>query len=1011
MRISYFTSTLAIGTVAAIALAGLPTVARAATTASTVTIDFEALPATGLYTGPGKNSTASASVSADAAHSGARGGKVKYAFDRPGYIEFQLAEPVIVSDTVDPLSIVLWVKGDEGANFASVALRLQDDNGNIYQYAAPGLSDKLNSSGWARYQVTLEPAKALGSWGPAPGQPLKAPLRFFGFGADRSLAAAASGTIDVDDITVTAQAGAPAASIPAITISADRDILIERTGEPVTFKAAIGGANPGATKLRYRWRVRDFNGVIVSDTAPAPLTDAPDPLVLKCEQPGYYAVAFEALDSTGGIVADAHASAAFFQRIGASKAARGVPMIGVCSHLQMWPPEKALKQVEIMRRIGFEIDRDGDSWEAIEPTEGVWRWDRADAMVDALRRANIELLYLIGFSAKWASTGNVNSRDWRDWWNAPPVTEKYAAFAQALVRRYKQSVHYWEIWNEPDLTSWRGAADQYAALLNASVKAIHQADPSSAVMNGGISEVNFRPGFVDQFLKGASPRPDVFAYHSHGDVENMVIARTKVNGYLATNGMSDTPVWLNEAGISAVGGVSLRQQAIVLARKIATSESLGDRAYILYDLTDDGTNPADPEHHMGVVLNDMNPKPATVAVHTVIDRIGGKKYDAKLAQQAGQVVYSFRSANETTAIFWSDRTGASGSLLVRSDAPSASFTDLMGVSRPLRQVRGYYIVPIDDTPAFLTLAGGHASLALVKPVIWAPSASIVSDSTTSYRVTVNNPLSTRLTGALSLASDTLSATPSEVHVDIAPGGSATYSVRLGVLRNKPAHVVRLHLAPASGLPAIDDGAVLRTAMNVPVLAPGAQEEAAPPTAVLSSERNEVSLFEATPISALKFHGPSDLSARLWLYQTAQGIRVHVAVTDDVQCQTEQPGLYWKGDSLQIAMVGPSEKFMEWTAALTSSGPRLERSSWPAEFANAPALEKVDVTRAGDVTTYDVTLPWSIPEIGAVRQYGCRMSLLVNDNDGAGRKGWVEWTPGIGMGKDAGEYVPLAFAAN
>jgi len=60
-----------------------------------------------------------------------------------------------------------------------------------------------------------------------------------------------------------------------------------------------------------------------------------------------------------------------------------------------------------------------------------------------------------------------------------------------------------------------------------------------------------------------------------------------------------------------------------------------------------------------------------------------------------------------------------------------------------------------------------------------------------------------------------------------------------------------------------------------------------------------------------------------------------------------------------------------------------------------------------MTTYDVTLPRSIPEIAKSIKLGCRMSLLINDNDGAGRKGWIEWTPGIGQTKDARDYVPLA----
>ncbi len=37
-----------------------------------------------------------------------------------------------------------------------------------------------------------------------------------------------------------------------------------------------------------------------------------------------------------------------------------------------------------------------------------------------------------------------------------------------------------------------------------------------------------------------------------------------------------------------------------------------------------------------------------------------------------------------------------------------------------------------------------------------------------------------------------------------------------------------------------------------------------------------------------------------------------------------------------------------------------------------------------------------------------MSLLVNDNDGKGRKGWVEWTPGIGVTKNPSQFAAVVF---
>jgi PGF-CTERM protein len=39
-----------------------------------------------------------------------------------------------------------------------------------------------------------------------------------------------------------------------------------------------------------------------------------------------------------------------------------------------------------------------------------------------------------------------------------------------------------------------------------------------------------------------------------------------------------------------------------------------------------------------------------------------------------------------------------------------------------------------------------------------------------------------------------------------------------------------------------------------------------------------------------------------------------------------------------------------------------------------------------------------------------LSVLVNDNDGGERLGWIEWGEGIGMGKDPSKYQAMTFVA-
>ena len=56
------------------------------------------------------------------------------------------------------------------------------------------------------------------------------------------------------------------------------------------------------------------------------------------------------------------------------------------------------------------------------------------------------------------------------------------------------------------------------------------------------------------------------------------------------------------------------------------------------------------------------------------------------------------------------------------------------------------------------------------------------------------------------------------------------------------------------------------------------------------------------------------------------------------------------------------------------------------------------------TVYEAALPWTALGVEGMRQ-GRRLawSLTVNDNDGNGFRGWLEWTPGVCGGKDSSAF--------
>ena len=111
-----------------------------------------------------------------------------------------------------------------------------------------------------------------------------------------------------------------------------------------------------------------------------------------------------------------------------------------------------------------------------------------------------------------------------------------------------------------------------------------------------------------------------------------------------------------------------------------------------------------------------------------------------------------------------------------------------------------------------------------------------------------------------------------------------------------------------------------------------------------------------------------------------------------------------GDNVQFALELPNQNG-GWEFGLTRlSDGSSESWCWSAPEGflpeNAARQIRLQTSRAEKVTAYDAKIPFSA--VGLTREmlnHGFRFNLLVNDNDGEGRRGWIAIAPGIGERKD------------
>ena len=155
-----------------------------------------------------------------------------------------------------------------------------------------------------------------------------------------------------------------------------------------------------------------------------------------------------------------------------------------------------------------------------------------------------------------------------------------------------------------------------------------------------------------------------------------------------------------------------------------------------------------------------------------------------------------------------------------------------------------------------------------------------------------------------------------------------------------------------------------------------------------------------------YTGPADLGGKIWLTWDDDNLYLSARVTDDTHSQGAVDGLTWQGDSVQLAITpgAPGEQqgtFSEMGFALTPAGPQAWRFSSPNDPSGPIQGSTVDVVRdeGAKITDYEVSIPWARldgirPENGVLSA-----SIVLNDNDGSGRDGFIEWGSGIASGKN------------
>jgi hypothetical protein len=663
-------STLALTAAIAVAAGLLVAQPAAAAPASNVVESFDGTASSTWNTTLG---AATVATKTDAPTAGSGYLRLGYSFAAGNISEVGYSKtPPVVTATV-PTSVQVDVKGD--GTYNTVYLRLRDATGEIFLYRL----DTLNNTSW--HTVTLDlRTKPDQSTGGNHNGVLDGPVSLFRLNVARNGTQPASGFADLDNLrfvdegwtqvqstaaVFSAKAGASTTlSFQAGTIGDYTLTVADLQGRQRSWTGSASA--PGV--VRYVWDGRDSGGTALSGSISASISYdttrngvVQSPRVLGT--PYVTGVSEKAPDDVGSIV-------------------------GINSFLTtLDDPVTVDAQTRLMETAAVRQAREEFDWNRIEPRQGYFDFAKFDQAVELAAARNVEVVGKLVYSARWASSAPSGTPDADVVFYPPRNNADFAAYAKTVVNRYKDKVHVWEVWNEPNTSAhWKPQADgtAYGRLLASAHTAIKQADPTSVVLGGSLA--GFDDGYMSQVhAAGAANAYDGLSIHTYTDgtpengTSSVYIEGAK--SFLARNGMSDRKIWLTELGWSTCTGtcptgVSEADQAKYLERAYADASARGVAGAFWFSLMEVG-NSGSQLDNFGLVETGGRQKPAFAALARVGQALDGAVGVGSMSPTADGLNYIVNGL-DTTAGFGVNMIGG-GSATIKSSPSVHSGTGSMQV--------------------------------------------------------------------------------------------------------------------------------------------------------------------------------------------------------------------------------------------------------------------------------------------------------------------------------------------
>lgn len=734
-------------------------------------------------------------------------------------------------------------------------------------------------------------------------------------------------------------------------------------GKPVVFSLENGLIDPAISALKGK--VFDTSNRVVAEVVTARDSLIKEGWRWNPSVPGYYEIAFSfTADGKEVPLAQKYnlqttrGTTKIFSRerqnivVFPPQSGNRPEQFGICAD------ESSAEEAELAAKLGFSFGRIwvewGYHWDPnliVEPKRGVFNWSNIDKKLATLNQHGFKdnFATIIGTPA-WASPYpertevDICMAKYSAW--APVKMKDWTDFIEAIVNRYGNQIHNWEMWNEPHLPTgslfWRDSTEKYIELVRNGYETVKRLKPDDQVWLGGQGGMRYLPFYREFCRLGGAPF-DVLSEHG-----------------------------------------SWPGASIPSYRKIEAEYKLPSRPW------------ASTEWH--AVLYSAMAEPPN-------EKVVAKKMILDLCQQ-------LQYGAERITLFTMFEHGEKELLPVAFD--DGSFQQSYGIfrSRPRHEPRlaaATIRVFLDQINKKLVF-GGVCDLANEQRLVW------FTDSGNTFSVLWTDGVAgtpdDRIAAALSTATITTGeGYPQTIPISLEPE-------RLYFVKGLPESLLKS--LPASDKP-------LNRELRKPKIAKNVMTGVYNREPLLDEKLNinnpDKIFWNASGWSYIQSASPKPqgFNARYAVSFGAKGLDLVVEVKDPVFCQNEKTRTHWEGDSIQFALdvdgTGAENGQTEFIAALTAKGPVIYKSVAASIGGDllqrwSPANKSLEFGRAviernGDSINYRIHVDATeLYPFNFVNDAMIRFSLLVNNNDGKGRTGYLEWSSGIGKAKDPSAYGKL-----